>query len=509
MSEQHVHHVTPTRLAFQLLGPAVFLVVLFGFHPVPDKPAVGATLAVALWMAIYWFSDAIPMAATALIPIVAFPFLGILSATQVAPLYLNDIIMLFVGGFLIAAAMERWELHRRIALRIILLLGQSPARLLLGFMLAGWLLSQWISNTATTLMMVPIVMAIVAGFEERVGEAARPLTVCLLLGIAYAASIGGIATLIGTPPNLALAEIFRLTFDAAPPITFLRWLLFGLPVSTVLFVLAFLYLRVAVLRGRTFPLDRELLRREYAALGRMRWEERAVLVVFAAFALLLLTRADIVLGGTTLHGWASRLGVAGSVGDGTVAIGVALILFLIPAGTRRGCLLDTGAVRGLPWDIVVLFGGGFALARAFQASGLSAYLGNRLIALGQLPPVVLVLAICTLLTFLTELTSNTATTQVVLPIIASMCVALDLNPLLLMVPATVSASCAFMLPVATPPNAIVFGTYRLRIADMARAGLVLNLLGIVVVTILMMTLGRWVFGIDLQAPPTWMHGTVP
>jgi len=509
MSEQHAHPVTPTRLVFQLLGPVVFLLVFFGFHPVPDKPAVGATLAVALWMAIYWFSDAIPMAATALIPVVVFPFLGVLKASQVASLYLNDVIMLFVGGFLIAAAMERWELHRRIALRIILVLGHSPARLLLGFMCAGWLLSQWISNTATTLMMVPIVIAIVAGFEERIGDAARPLTVCLLIGIAYASSIGGIATLIGTPPNLALAEIFRLTFDAAPPITFLRWLLFGLPVSALLFVIAFLYLRLAVLRGLRLPLDRVVLEREHAALGHIRVEERAVLAVFAAFALLLLTRADIVLGGTTLHGWASRLGVASAVGDGTVAIGVALILFLIPARSRRGCLLDTGAVRGLPWDIVVLFGGGFALARAFQASGLSEYLGGRLIALGSLPPVVLVIAICTLLTFLTELTSNTATTQVVLPIIASMCVALEIDPLLLMVPATVSASCAFMLPVATPPNAIVFGTYRLRIADMARTGIVLNVIGIVVVTALMMTLGRWVFGIDLQVPPAWIHATGP
>jgi len=504
MSESQEHHVTITRRVFVVLGPVLFVVFLLGVHPVADQPAVGRTLAVAVWMAFYWITEAIPIAATALIPLVLFPFLGVMKAGQVAPLYINNVIFLFVGGFLIAGAMERWDLHRRTALRIILSVGRSPSRLLLGFMLGIWILSQWISNTAATLMMVPIVMALAVKFEEKAGESSRPLTVSLLLGIAYASSIGGMATLIGTPPNLALARIFTLSFPNAPEITFLGWMAFALPLSALMFVIVFVYLRLFVLRGRGFALDRELLEREYRSLGPLGYEEKRVLAAFVAFAVLIVTRSDVVIGDVALRGWASRIGVGGYVGDGTVAIGVALVLFALPSRKRHGFLLDTDSIRHLPWDIVVLFGGGFALAGAFHESGLSAYLGERLGALHGVHPLVMVAAICTLLTFLTELTSNTATTQVVLPIIASLCIAIDVNPLFLMVPATLSASCAFMLPVATPPNAIVFGTDRLSIRKMARVGFALNWIGVVVITLLMYFLGRWVFGIDLGTPPDWM-----
>jgi sodium-dependent dicarboxylate transporter 2/3/5 len=477
MSESREHQVTNAKRVFILIGPLLFLAVLLGPDPDPERPAVGRTLAVAVWMAFYWLTEAVPLA---------------------------NVIFLFIGGFLIAGAMERWELHRRVALRIILLIGRGPSRLLFGFMLGNWFLSQWISNTAATLMMVPIVMALAVKFEEKVGEDARALTVCLLLGIAYASSVGGMATLIGTPPNLAFARIFELSFPNAPEMTFLGWMTFALPLSALMFALVYTYLRVFILKGLRVRLDGDLIREEYNALGKLTYEEKRVLWAFAAFVVLILTRSDVTIGSLVLKGWASRIGVAGYVGDGTVAIMVSLVLFALPAKSKRGFIMDSSSIRRLPWDIIILFGGGFALAKAFQVSGLSAFIGERLTILQHVHPIIIVAAICTLITFLTELTSNTATTQVVLPIIASLCVALELNPLFLMVPATISASCAFMLPVATPPNAIVFGTHRLRIQHMARTGFALNWIGVVVITLMMFFVGRWVFGIDLSAPPSWM-----
>jgi sodium-dependent dicarboxylate transporter 2/3/5 len=496
---------TRARKAFIVAGPVLFLAVLLGPELDPARPAVGRTAAVAVLMAFYWLTDAIPLAATALLPVVLFPFLGVLEANETASFYVNDVIFLFIGGFLLAGAMERWQLHRRIALRIILAVGRDPSRLLLGFMAASWFLSGWISNTATALMMVPIVMALAVEFERKGGASARAFTVALLLGIAYACSIGGMATLIGTPPNLALARIYTLSFPRAPEITFLGWMKFALPLSIVLFAIAYAYLRLVIVRRPAFAFDHELLDAEYRALGPMAWEEKIVLWVFATFVALIVTRADVDLGGSVFRGWASRLGVAGFVRDGTVSVGVASILFLIPARSERRFLLGGGAVAKLPWDIVILFGGGFALAQAFTVSGLSEFLGSRLVALRGVHPLLLLLAVCTMITFLTELTSNTATTQVVLPIIASLCVVLDLHPLFLMVPATISASCAFMLPVATPPNAIVFGTHRLRVADMARAGLALNLLAVLTVALVMYLFGRAAFGIDLDSAPAWLY----
>jgi len=281
---------------------------------------------------------------------------------------------------------------------------------------------------------------------------------------------------------------------------------FAMPLSLVLAVLTFLYLRRVVLGRHHVDIDRAVVRQEYAALGPMSREEKIVFYAFWAFVLLIVTRADVNMGETVIRGWASRLGVAGFVSDGTVSIAVAFVLFLIPARGGKGFVLTGGdAINRLPWDIIILLGGGFALAKAFQVSGLSAYLGGQLAVLGGVHPLILILAVCALITFLTELTSNTATTQVVLPIIASMCVALGINPLLLMVPVTITASCAFMLPVATPPNAIVFGTHRITVRQMARTGFALNLIGIVTITLAMYFVGRLAFGIDLDILPEWVR----
>lgn len=476
-------------------GPVVFLALLFGFHPVPEQPAVGYTLAVAAWLAVYWLTEAIPLAATALLPVVLFPMLGVMDAGSIASAYVNDLIFLFIGGFLLAIAMQEWGLHRRVALRILAWIGKSPSTLLLGVMGATWMISWWVSNTATTLMMLPIVLALATKLEERAGERARALTVALLLGVAYGASIGGMATLIGTAPNIVFSRVHALTFPDAEPVTFLAWMAVAAPISTVIGVLAFLFLRAKFLRDCRVDVDRESIHAEQRLLGRVSFEEWAVLVTFLVFVVLVVTRADVAFGGTTVRGWASWIGVGNRVGDGAVAIAAALALFVMPSRSRAGFVLEAPAIGKLPWDIVILFGGGFALAEAFQVSGASQYLGGQLAGLSGAHPLVILFAVCAVVCFLSELASNTALAQVVLPVLGAMASVTDLHPLFLMVPAALAASCGFMLPVATPPNAIVFATRRVRTGEMVRAGFVIDWIGIVVIAILMYTWGRWVLGI--------------
>lgn len=479
-------------------GPLAALLMIVAIDLQPDEPRITAMAAVALWMAIWWVTEAVPLGATALLPVVLFPLLGIMGGKDVAPVYFNSTILLFLGGFLVAIAMERWALHRRIALRVILTVGGTPRRLIWGFLLASWFLSMWISNTACTMMMLPIAMAVIDRLDERLQpDLRRRLSIGLLLAIAYAASIGGLATLIGTPPNLSFVRILHIVFPAAPEVTFAQWLVFALPVSLCLLVAAGLLLSRGLTRGGVEESAR--FRDEYAALGPLGREEKVVLADFVLLALLWMTRSELAIGGLVLPGWSSLAESLALADDGTVAVALALLLFCIPA-RGGGRVLDWSDTAKLPWGIVLLFGGGFAVATGFTQTGLSDWIGGRLEVLGGLPPVLMVGAVCLLLTFLTELTSNTATTEMVLPILAALAVAVRCDPLLLMIPATLSASCAFMLPVATPPNAIVFGTGRLTVADMARAGLWLNLLGVVVITALTLLWGSAVFGFAAGLP---------
>ncbi len=492
--------------AVVLAGPLLALCFLVFIDLSPGQPEVTRTAAVALLMAVWWITEAIPLAATSLLPVVLFPVLGVMSGKTVASLYFNHVIFLFIGGFVVALAMERWNLHRRIALRILLWVGVRPGRMLLGFMLATACLSMWISNTATTMMMVPIALATVVKLEERLdGASVRRYAAGLFLGIAYAASIGGIATLVGTPPNLSFARIIGICFPAAPDVSFASWLVFALPVSIVLLAVAWLVLSVLFCRrtgaGRA---DADLFAAEYDRLGAMTYEEKVVLADFALLALLWVFRADIALGGLTVPGWSRLFPSADFLNDGTVSIGMALLLFLCPDGRGRGGrIMDWETAGRLPWNIVLLFGGGFALASGFKESGLSLWIGNQLEGVSFLPPLLIVGAVCLLVTFLTELTSNTATAEMLLPVLAALAVAVKVHPLLLMIPGTLSCSCAFMLPVATPPNAIVFGTQRLRIAQMARVGLVLNFVGVVCITAAAFLLLGVSFGLDVAGLPSW------
>lgn len=482
-------------------------VVLYAFADLqPGRPEVTATAAVALLMAVWWITEAVPIAATALLPVVLFPLLGVISGRAVAAQYFNHVIFLFLGGFIVALAMERWDLHRRIALRVLLLFGAVPSRILLGFMVATAFLSMWISNTATTMMMVTIAIALLARIEsENPGPAARGFSLALLLGVAYSASLGGIATLVGTPPNLSFRRILEIQFPGAPEVSFATWLAFAFPISVVFLVIVWAFLSWRyVPRAAELRIDRQMIRRRYVELGPLSFAEKVVLVDFLALVVLWLTRADFTIGAFHLPGWDGLFGHPDYLDDGTVAVFMAVLLFCVPARDGSGSrIMDWETAARLPWNIVLLFGGGFALAYGFKESGLDLWLGARLSGLGALDPHLLVIVTCLSISFLTELTSNTATAEMILPVMAGLSRSIGVNPLFLMVPVAISCSCAFMLPVATPPNAIVFGSGRLRMLDMAKAGILLNLVGALLVGLAVWLLGGAVLGIDLAEMPAW------
>ena len=491
-----------------IIAPLLFLFFVFFGDLEPGNPQVTYTLAIALLMALWWVTEVIPLAITALIPVVLFPFFGIMDGKEVSSAYFNHVIFLFIGGFIVALAMQKWNLHKRIALKILSYTGSSPARILLGFMFASAFLSMWISNTATAMMMVPILLSIISKLEDHLEpEELNKYSIGLLLGVAYGSSIGGIATLVGTPPNLSFARIFQIMFPDAPEISFSTWFVFAAPISMIFFVITWVYLyqrfKPKVDKAKLSGIE---FNTEYKELGKATFEERSIFIVFVSLAILWLTRKGIEIGSFRIPGWSEWLMAPNYINDGTVAIALALILYFIPSRTEKGkMIMDWETTSKLPWNIVLLFGGGFALASGFKESGLSIWFGEQLSGASALHPLLIILIISFTVTFLTELTSNTATIEMLLPVLAGLAVSIEVNPLILMLPATLSASMAFMLPVATPPNAIVFGSNRLRIMDMARAGFVLNLIGMVIITLVTYYWGTWIFDFDPTVLPEWAY----
>lgn len=457
-------------------------------------------LAITVMMAILWMTQPIPISVTALLPVVLFPLFGIQSAKDVSQAYINSNIFLFLGGFIVALGIEKCGLHRRIALHIVRLIGTSPKTVVLGFMVATAFLSMWISNTASTLMMLPIGMALLASLRDIVTDneegrlALRSFAPVLMMSIAYAASIGGFTTLVGTPTNVQFTSIWHSQFPNEPELSAGQWMLCLLPAGILMLGCAWAVLcfRVPKLPG-VDRIDRSFFGERLKELGKPSRAEWTMLVIFVSTALLWIFRKPLVIGDFTVSGgWGAWLtstwGVpAGSVDDSTVAVGMAVLLFVLPAGRRDDgsteYLMDWETANRLPWGILLLIGGGFALAGAFKATGLSEWIGA--IAAQQMTgwsPVLVVASCCFMLTFLTEFTSNIATVSTVLPILGAAAVSMGIDPRLVMIPAAVSASCAFMLPIATPPNAIVFGSGEIRIGQMMKVGLVLNLIGVVVIT---------------------------
>ena len=416
------------------------------------------TAAVTTLCACWWVTEAIPIPATSMIPFAALPLGNVLSHKEVANAYGHTLILLLLGGFVLSLAMERSGAHRRLALGMVRMAGQdSNKRLVLGFMVATAVLSMWISNTATTLMMLPVALAIIDQAED------KALAVPLLLGIAYAANVGGIGTPVGTPPNVVFMGIYAEA--TGREVGFLEWMVIGVPVVICMLPIIWIHLTRRLSGGGGLDLPEP---------GPWRLEERRVLVVFGLTALAWITRSE------PFGGWSALLDIQGA-GDSTVAMAAAVSLFLVSDG-KGGRLMDWETAQALPWGLLILFGGGLAIASAFGASGLSQALGEALSALASWPALAMTLAICLAVTFLTEITSNTATTTLLMPILAAAGVAAGMEPALLMAPAAISASCAFMLPVATAPNAIVFGAGKFNTATMARTGFALNLAGAGVIT---------------------------
>lgn len=481
-----------------LSGIPIFLTILF--IPISAELSAEAqkVLAIAFLMALWWITEALPIPSTALIPLILFPLLKVLPAAKTAVSYADKNIFLFMGGFFIAMTMQKWNLHKRIALYIIFLIGGAKRQIILGFMIASALLSMWISNTATTMMMLPIALAVSLHFEDKTQKNDN-FSIALMLGIAYAASVGGVGTLIGTPPNLVFASQLKLLFPEKPDVEFLQWLKIGLP-----FVLIFLPIIWVILTFLVYPVkntgitsEKDSIRLQLKDLGAISKGERYTLVIFIITALLWIFRADISMGKVTIPGWESLLGVKGYVHDSTVAIFSAILLFSIPVNLKEGVfLLDWDWAKRIPWGILILFGGGIALAEGFRITGLARWIGSGLEFFGSLPQPLVILIISLMMTFLTELTSNTATSVIFMPIMAAAAIGLSAPPELFMIPAVISASCAFMLPVATPPNAIVFGSGFLRVPQMAKAGIILNLVGAVLITLLVYFVVKPVFSLN-------------
>lgn len=448
-----------------------------------------ATAAIAVWMATWWMTEAVPVYATALIPVSVLPMVGAIPIKQAAAPYGHELIFLFMGGFILALAMERWNLHRRIAFIVLGWVGTRPDHMIGGFMLATAGLSMWVSNTATSIMMLPVALSVIDLADGRSQDSDQPdaprsvdannFALALLLGIAYAASIGGIGTLIGTPPNLFLASFAKSQLNIE--ISMVRWMGVGLPLVAVFLPITWLLLTRVLYPVRMSEVEGSdrvgsaALRR----MGKLSKGERVVLVVFGCTCFLWIFRPlliDLVVFGVMPFKFLSDTGIA---------MTAALTLFAIPIDAKKRVFaMDWETANKLPWGLLILFGGGLSLANAIGENGIGEYLASALSVFSEFPTLVLVVAVVTLVIFLTELTSNTATTAVLIPILAAMSVSLGLSPLHLAVPAAIAASCAFMLPVATPPNAVVFGSGRVAIAEMTRAGIYLNLIGIVLVTAL-------------------------
>lgn len=470
-----------------LAGPLCALLICLLFDLVPGKPIVTRMAAMAVWMAIWWLTEIVPLAVTALLPIVLMPALGIADSKTTAIQYMDPIIFLFIGGFIIAFAIERWQLHQRIALKILMTVGTKPARILFGTMLTSYLISMWISNTATVMMLISAILALIVQIEKHFKEEAHSgkMAAGLLLGLAYSSSIGGMATLVGTPTNMIFLREYTQKFPKNQDMNFLSWFMIGFPVSFALLIITFFVLKKMYIKKEAkLSIDQSYFKDGYKRLGKMSYEERVVSVIFFLTALLWFTRENIDFGAFMLKGWSNFFPYSSFFSDSTVAVLMAVLLFLIPSRSEKGrAIITWDDVTRLPYDIVLLFGGGFALAKGFEVSGLTNWMALQLKFGPETSIYLLILGMCILVTVISEFASNVACIQLMLPVLIAIQQTMNVHPLTLMIPATLAASLGFMLPVATAPNTIVFGSKRLHVKDMLRAGLILDSAGILLITI--------------------------
>ena len=481
-----------------LLGILTFFILQMLDGPASmSVQAWDATSVVAL-VAIWWVTEALPLSVTALVPIALFPTLNVITIPEAARPYSSPLILLMIGGFMIALGMQRWNLHKRIALRVMLFIGSKPSRLVLGFMVASALISMWIFNTTTTVMMVPIALSVIE-LVKRDGSSPgwvrhnSNFAAAVMLGIAYGATIGGMCTLIGTAPNAILAGFMYESYGVE--VSFLNWLMVGLPMGMVLLPTLWWFLVKVV-----FPLKEDealgenpVIESQLKNLGEMGKGERVVATVVSVAAFLWVFRP-----------WINEMIPFVQLSDMSIALGCGISLFLVPIEWQKGEFpLTADWVKKLPWDVVLLFGGGLSLAAGIKLSGLADWIGHSVSLFAALPVTAVVFGIVLIMILLTEFTSNTATTATFLPIAGSIAVSMGENPLLLIFPTVLAASCAFMMPVATPPNAVVFGSGQLKIGQFIKAGIYGNILGLIITMLIGFTMVRWVFGIELGVLPDW------
>ena len=485
-----------------VLGVVAFVALLLAPAPEGLSAAGWRTTAVVALIAVWWVTEAIPLSATALLPLALFPLLDVMPIKETAFPYANPIIFLMLGGFIIALGMQRWGLHRRIALNLVALVGARPANVVGGFMLAAGLVSMWVFNTTTTVMMVPIALSVIEFVAQGAGDnperraMSERFATVLMIAIAYAATIGGMGTLIGTAPNAVLAGFMSETYGIT--VSFGEWMLVGVPTVAIMLPLTWLVLtRIAFpLRMPAVPGQAEMIADQLAALGPMSRGERTVAAIVAATAFL----------------WVFRPVVERATGidlnDTSIAFLGALAMFVVPVEPRKAIFVLSGEwAAKLPWGVVVLFGGGLSLAAGIKGSGLADWIGGEAGGLSDLPTLLVIFAVVVLMILLTELTSNTATTATFLPIVAAIAIGIGENPLLLVFPTVLAASCAFMMPVATPPNAVVFASGHIRIAQLIRGGVLANLIGLCVTMVITYTVVQLVFGIEFGVVPDWANGT--
>ncbi|PIC78063.1 anion transporter [Sporosarcina sp. P19] len=483
------------QLVGLILGPLLFIIMMFFLSPEGMNAEAKSVLAVTLWVATWWITEAIPIPVTSLLPIFLLPVTGAMEADAVTSSYGNDIIYLFLGGFFIATAMEKWNLHKRLALAIIAFIGTGTQRILLGFMTATAFLSMWVSNTAAVMMMIPMGLAITAqvaaalkGTPEE--EELPKFEKALIFGIGYAGTIGGLGTLIGTPPNIILAAQVKELFDVE--ISFAGWMLVAVPIVIVLLFSTWMYLgRFAFkMNIKGLPGGKEVITEERKVLGKTSFEEKAVSAVFAFAAFMWITREFL---------W---INILPGLKDGMIAVVAAALLFAIPTSKKFGKrILAWEDSKEIPWGVLLLFGGGLAIAAGFRETGLSEWIGSQLTALEGLHMIVIIAASSLLVLALTEFTSNTATATMILPVLAALALSMHIHPYALMVPAAMAANCAFMLPVGTPPNAIIFGTNKLRLGEMVRVGFIINVFVLILIILAAYFLLPLLWGIDLQVVP--------
>ncbi len=469
-----------------ILGITLFTFT-YGLVTIPGHPKAGSMAAVTLLMAYWWFTEAVHFAIAALLPVILFPILGIESSKNTASEYMDSVIFLFIGGFMFAFALQKWNLHQRLALLLLSKIGNNLSNALLGILLACFCLSMWISNTATVLLLLPAVLTIIQWLEKNVTlneEDLKKLPSAFLIGLSYASTIGGMATLVGTPTNMIFLREFSKSFPNQS-MNFFDWFLFCFPISFVLFVILYGLLRISFLPKRNVQFSRSLFLQEKQNLGKWKKEEKIIISLFIFTVLLWFTRGDLDFGGYYWKGWGNLLFIKDWVNDSTIVMATSMVLFFIPDSQKQGTILSWEDVKELPIDIILLFGGGFALAKGFESSGLSYWIATQIHFFAQMPLWLFLIGLCLIITIISEFASNVACIQLMLPIIIAIQNQNELPPLILTLPATLAASLGFMLPVATAPNTIVYGTNQIPIHNLFKIGFIMDLAGVLIISLWM------------------------